>query len=206
MEAETTLFDAGQTMSQVYFPETGVISVVSSFSDGSAIEVANIGREGCSGMGVIFGNIEQPVSHIVQVSGKAFVMDSQVFQRFRRTIDDFDRATLAAAQGMLYQIMVSGACNIRHGAKQRLARWLLTMCNRSGTNVIDLTQDFLGHVLGVRRATISQALTDFASKGLIRNRRGSIEVLSLERLQIESCECFSVVREAYDRILKDRYV
>lgn len=195
--AETPLSEAGDVIDTVYFPESSVISIVSTYHDGATIEVANIGCEGCTGVGLILGNAQSLVSSVAQVSGRARTMSAKTFSHLKRTVPEFEAAVHASAQGLIYQIMVSGACNIRHGTKQRLARWLMTMRNRSGGDVIDLTQDFLAEILGVRRATVSQALSDFRSRNLISNTRGRIVVEDHEGLHHECCECYDMVRNAY---------
>ncbi|RZW00176.1 MAG: Crp/Fnr family transcriptional regulator [Rhodobacteraceae bacterium] len=198
--AETPLAEAGETVDTVYFPESSVISIVSTYHDGATIEVANVGREGCTGVGLVLGNSQALISSVVQVSGQSLTMSSKTFSHLKRTIPEFEVAINASVQGLIYQVMVSGACNIRHGTKQRLARWLMTMCNRSGGDVIDLTQDFLAEILGVRRATISQSLADLRARSMINNARGRIEIIDHEGLHRECCECYDMVRNAYDRL------
>lgn len=200
LKAETPLWDIGDAVDRLYFPETSVISIVSAYIDGSTIELGNVGREGCTGVTLLLGSSEHLVSGVAQVSGRTLMMNAKAFSHLRATMPSFDAAVSAAAQGMLYQIMISGACNLHHSAKQRLARWLMTMRNRSGADVIDLTQDFLAQILGVRRATVSHALTEFRTKNLVLNSRGRIEVIDPRGLTNECCECYGMVREAYGRL------
>ena len=201
LEIRTTLDHVGDTPSFVHFPETAVVSTLSTYSDGSSIEMANIGREACTGIGLILGHPRQLNTNEVQVGGRALAMPAKRFVELKASLPAFERVLFSAVQAVFYQVMVSGACNGTHGAKQRLARWLLTMRDRNDEDTIRLTQDFLAEMLGVRRATVTEASQDLQSRGLITYSRGQVRITDREGLRQASCECYDLVRNAYDALL-----
>ncbi len=204
LEARTILDRVGEHTASVHFPETAVISTVATYKDGSSIEMANIGREACTGIGLILGHSQQLNTNEVQLGGGALEMPAEAFLRLKQELPDFENSLLSTVQAVFYQIMVSGACNGAHLAKQRLARWLLTMADRNGSDSMRLTQDFLAEMLGVRRATVSEAASEMQAQGLIQYARGRVRIRNRSGLQKTSCECYQLVREAYASLLPDR--
>lgn len=201
IETGSVLSRAGAVLETVHFPETGVISALSTFSDGSVIEVANIGLDGCTGVSLALGTKPELTTNVVQISGASRTMNARDFGSLMDTHPDFRAALFGAVQGTVYQVMISGACNATHSAKQRLARWLLTMNDRSPGQDINLTHDFLAQILGVRRATVSLATAELTREGCIDCGRGRITITDRQALQRASCECYDLVREAYDTLL-----
>lgn len=196
---------AGSEQTVVHFPETCVVSSVAAYSDGSTIEVANTGREGCTGLGPILDSTDQLNTDIVQVGGQAYAMDTEDFLRVKEANPGFRAALYLSMRGMFHQVMVSGACNATHSARKRLARWLLAMADRTSNNRIPLTQEFLADILGVRRATISEAASAFNRQGYIDQTRGGLTVLDHEGLRTEACECYDLVVSLYDRLMPAGY-
>lgn len=190
-----------ETPEVVHFPETAVISTISTYSDGSSIEMANIGREACTGIGLILGHPRQLNTNEVQIGGSALEMRADTFVERKASIPAFEKALFATVQAVFYQVMVSGACNGAHSAKQRLARWLLTMRDRHDQDTLRLTHDFLATMLGVRRATVTEASRDLQSHGLIATSRGQVRIVDPEGLQKVSCECYNLVKNAYTVLL-----
>lgn len=203
-ESRTVLVRAGESASGVQFPETMVISALATYRDGSTIEMANIGREACTGLGDVLNQSRQLVTYEVQVGGTALEMPASAFAALRGSYPEFDRVMVSAVQAIVYQIMVSGACNGAHDAKQRLARWLLTMADRADGDTLHLTQEFLAEMLAVRRATVSEAAIDLQSAGLIEYSRGEITITNRPGLRRESCECYDLVRNVSDSLLPER--
>lgn len=201
LELGRVLSRAGQPLPVVHFPETAVVSTVSTFADGSAIEVANIGRDGCTGTSLVLRNPRELTTNIVQLAGQALAMDAKDFTHLKVTMTGFERALFGAVQGVFFQVMVSSACNATHSARERLARWLLTMRDRSDSDVMYLTHDFLAEILGVRRATVSEAAGAMKDKGLIDYSRGRITIVDRAGLRKASCECYDLVRDAYASLL-----
>ena len=201
LRARTVLDHAGDATQAVHFPETAVISAVAAYSDGATIEMANIGREACTGVNLTLGRRRQLDTTEVQVGGTALRLPAERFLALKAGLPPFADALFATAQALYYQVMVSAACNGAHDARQRLARWLLTMHDRTDGDEMALTQEFLAHMLGVRRATVTGAASAFKSAGLIHYAHGRLRIRDRPGLQRESCECYGLVREAYDALL-----
>jgi len=191
-EREQVLLDADSALEHIYFPDNGVVSVLAVYEDGSMIEMATVGREGCTGFQAIFGDQESSVRFLVQIPGSATQMSRADFMRAIKSMPAF--RNLMYIQAFLEQVLVSGACNGSHSLKERLARWLLMMCDRSEDDNLQITQTLLAQMLGVQRPPVTNALRQFKRDGLIRVGRGQIVVVDRQGLSKESCECYRVVR------------
>jgi CRP-like cAMP-binding protein len=188
------LLDAESSLENVFFPDSGVVSVVAVYEDGSFIEMATIGREGCTGFQTILGAKESSVRFLVQIAGSAAKMSRAAFTRAMDSMPSFRSLMYAYVHAFLEQVLVSGACNGAHSLKERLARWLLMMHDRSDGNTLGITQTLLAHMLGVQRPTITNAIREFERAGLIGNSRQQVAILDRKGLMEESCECYQLVR------------
>lgn len=204
LKRRTILDRVGQMTNTVHFPETAVISTVASYRDGSSIEMANVGREACTGIGLVLGHPRQLNTNEVQISGEALAMSADSFVRLKNTLPDFSTSLHSTIQAIFYQVMVSGACNGAHRARQRLARWLLSMGDRSDHETMSLTHEFLAEMLGVRRATVSEAAADLQAEGLIEYSHGRVRIVDHSALREASCECYDLVRSAYALLLPEK--
>src|ERR1700682_2580182 len=139
-QSEQVLMDADSSLDHVFFPHSGVVSVVAVYADGSVIEAATIGREGCSGVQAIFGAKISSVRLLVQIPGSAAKMSRAAFIRAMESMPSFRALMNAYVQAFLEQVMVSVACNGAHSLKERLARWLLMMRDRSDGDALPITQ------------------------------------------------------------------
>jgi CRP-like cAMP-binding protein len=189
------LTDVENTLQHVYFPDSGVVSVVAVYEDGSIIEMATIGREGCTGFQSILGARESSVRFLVQIAGSAAKMSHAAFTRALSSMPSFRNLMYAYVHAFLEQVLVSGACNGAHGLKQRLARWLLMMQDRSDGDTLLITQTLLANMLGVQRPTISNALGELEAKGLIAPGREQVTILDRQGLMTASCECYQLARK-----------
>jgi CRP-like cAMP-binding protein len=189
------LIDADNSLDYVFFPDNGVISVVAVYANGDIIEMATIGREGCSGFQAIFGVKISSVRFLVQIPGSAARLSRAAFTRAMESMPSFRKLMFAYVQAFLEQVLVSGACNGAHSLKQRLARWLLTMRDRIDGNTLLITQDLLADMLGAHRPSITHAAHELELAGLIERGRRQVTILDQEGLKKESCECYHLVRE-----------
>ena len=171
------LMDADSSLDHVFFPDSGVISVVAVYADGSVIEMATIGREGCSGVQAILGAKRSSVRLLVQIPGSAAKMSRVAFTLAMQSMPAFRSVMDAYIQAFLEQVMVSVACNGAHSLKQRLARWLLMMRDRNDGDALLITQSLLAEMLGVQRPTITNAAREFERAGLIERGRRQITIL-----------------------------
>ena len=192
--SEQVLIDADSSLEHIYFPDSGVISVVAVYPDGSIIEMATIGREGGTGFQAVFGAKASSARLLVQVPGTAARMGRAAFVRAMDAVPAFRSLMFAHVHAFLEQVMVSAGCNGTHGLKQRLARWLLMMRDRNDSDAMPLTQDLLAGMLGVHRPTISHAVRHLERLGLIDCGRRRITIVDRDGLMRASCECYGVVR------------
>ena len=191
---EQLLTDADSSIDHVYFPDSGVVSVVAVYSDGSVIEMATIGREGCTGVQAVFGAKTSSARFFVQIPGSAALMSRPTFAHAMRSMPSFRRLAFAYVQAFQEQVMVSAACNGAHSLKERLARWLLMMRDRSDTDTLLIGQDLLADMLGVQRPSITNAAAALERTGLIRRGREQVAIVNRQGLMAASCECYHLVR------------
>jgi CRP-like cAMP-binding protein len=205
-QREQILMDADSSLDHVFFPDSGVVSAVAVYADGSIIEMATIGREGCAGVQAVFGAKSSSVRLLVQIPGSAAKMSRVAFMRATESMPAFRSLMYAYVQAFLEQVMVSVACNGAHGLKQRLARWLLMMRDRSDDDALPITQDLLAEMLGVQRPTITNAARELERAGLIERGRQQVTILDRPGLTAASCECYQLVRERVAFHLPKTYV
>jgi CRP-like cAMP-binding protein len=199
------LHEPGRAMRKLYFPLSGVISLMTPLEDGSAIETATIGREGMVGVHALLGGgLLGNGMAMAQVPGEALAIDTD---HFRATMDSDGKLRplmFAYAQALFAQVSQSVACNGVHDIHERCARWFLETHDRVEGDEIELTQEFLAGMLGVTRPSVSVAARTLQRAGLVRYRRGRITVLDREALEEASCECYAVVRQEYQRLVGAR--
>jgi CRP-like cAMP-binding protein len=191
---ELVLMGADSSLDYVFFPDSGVVSVLAAYADGSAIEMATIGREGCTGVQAVFGAKISSFQLLVQIPGSAERMSRTAFTRAMQSMPAFRDLMYAYVHAFLEQVMVSVACNGAHSIKQRLARWLLMMRDRSDGDELPITQELLAEVLGVQRPTITNTARELERAGLIERGRRQITIVDRQGLLEASCECYQLVR------------
>jgi len=166
---------------------------VAVYADGSIIEMATIGREGCTAVQAIVGAERSSVRLLVQIPGGAAKMSRAAFARAMESMPSFRALMYAYLQAFLQQILVSVACNGAHSLKQRLARWLLMMRDRSDDDTLQITQSLLAEMLGVHRPTVTNAARELERASLIARGRRQVSVLNRQGLVAASCECYQLV-------------
>jgi Crp-like helix-turn-helix protein len=199
--AKDRLAEPNLPIERVYFPLDAVLSMAAIDRDDEAVEVGSVGCEGMTGLAVLLGAVQSTSRVVVQVGGQAECMDAAVLQREASRHDHFRRLLYLYAQAFMTQIAQSTACSRLHAADQRLARWLLICGDRVGRDEIPITQETMSMMLGVRRATVTEAASGLQRQGLIRYRRGVVAIMDRPGLEAASCECYQIVREEFDRLL-----
>jgi CRP-like cAMP-binding protein len=194
---EQILVDVDSPLDHVFFPNTGVVSVMAVYSDGGTIEMATIGREGCAGVQAVFGVSRSSARYWIQIPGSATKISRAAFTRAARHMPSFRSVIYAYVQAFTDQILLSGACNGAHGVKERLARWLLMMHDRSDEDVLPITQNLLAEMLGVQRPTITNAAQELEREGLIERGRRQVTILNRLGLMKASCECYLMLRTRF---------
>ena len=195
-ERAQVLMNADGALDHVFFPDSGVVSVVAVYADGSIIEMATIGGEGCSGIQAILGAKRSSVQLLVQIPGSAARMSRAAFRTAMQSMPSFRSLMDAYVQAFLEQVMVSVACNGAHSLKRNgwRVRLLDGMARSSDGDTLPITQELLAEMLGVQRPTISNAAREFERAGLIERGRRQVTILDRPGLIEASCECYQLVR------------
>jgi CRP-like cAMP-binding protein len=193
------LQEQGDDIEQIYFPHHGMISLVAVMNNGGKIiETATVGREGAVGAMAGFGPRHAFRRAIVQVAGTAAKIPTAHFREAVKSSEALRDILVRYNEVLLAQVQQAAACNAFHEAEQRLARWLLQTRDRIDTDTIPLTQEFLAQMLGVRRTTVTIIAHALQERGLLRYRRGQIEITDRQGLERVSCECYETVRKQID--------
>lgn len=195
------LYESRKPIEHVYFPIDGVMSMLAEMEDESLIEVATVGNEGMVGLPLFLGASMTPGQAFSQVPGDALRMDGEAFIKAVERSGTFSRLLHRYTQALMIQISQGTACNRGHEIEQRCARWLLLTHDRVGADEFQLTQEFLGQMLGVRRATVNNIAVQFQNKGYLEYARGRIHILNRKKLEGVACNCYFVIRDEYDRML-----
>ncbi len=191
------VYRADQEIEQVYFPEEAVVAMVDTTDDRRTVEVGIIGREGIVGINIFLGGVHTPDKAIVQLPGGAFRMKSKDLRREMRFGSPLQQLLLSYTRTFLAVISQSVACSQHHGTDQRLARWLLTMSDYAGPLGLPMDHKSIAAMLGIRRAGITEAAGKLQAAGVIRYRRGRIDVLDKPGLAKKSCECYGFIKRQY---------
>ena len=191
----------GERMAHVYFPLSGVISLMTPMEDGSAVETATIGYEGMVGiMALLGGGFVSNYQAMGQVPGETLRMDADHFRAEVNGGGKLRSLMLTYAEALFAQISQGVACNGVHSIQERCARWLLETHDRAGTDHVVLTQEFLADMLAVRRPSVTVAAGMLQKAALIEYRRGQITILDRPGLEASSCECYQAIRQHIDRL------
>ncbi len=201
LEKGRLLYEPGDLIDQAYFPTDCVLSLMTLMDNGAAIESATIGREGALGLMAAVAPRQSLGRAIVQAPGSALrIAAAPLHEAWRRSaslrevVDRHNEALFGHA-------IQSVACNALHAVEARFCRWLLSCHDRIDTNTVCLTQEFLADMLGVQRTTVTAVAGSLQTKGVIRYRRGVVDILDRAGLEAMACECYGAVRRGYERLL-----
>ena len=193
--------EAGSAIRQVYFPYSGVISLVVELDVGSMIETAMVGHDGVLNAAPALDGKVSLNKGIVQMAGSAGTIEVSRLRRLANEFEPFRALLIRHEQVLFAQSQQSAACNASHTVEARMCRWLLHMRDFAGSDDLMLTQEFLAQMLGVRRPSVSIVASPLQKAGLIKYSRGRIRVLDVKGLKKEACECYGTVKAHYDRLL-----
>lgn len=193
--------EAGGILKHAYFPQGAVLSLLTILENGSAIETANIGREGAFGL---FAAMYSRVSFnrcLVQLEGGIVRCPIELLQSEFKNSEHVRDLFVSYSETLLSQVQQTVACNALHSTEERICRWLLMMHDRAEGEALPYTHEFLSHMLGANRKSVTLAAQSLQTAGLISYRRGKIQVLNRHGLEKASCECYAVVRKRFDAFL-----
>lgn len=198
------LFEPGDEVDITFFPcHRTMASLLIVTRDGHEVEAATIGREGAIGGIVSEGHKPAYGRAVVQVAGDALAIPTAHLELAKTGSTRFGELFSRYADALLAQMMQSVACNALHKVEERCCRWLLAAHDRSGDQIIHLTQESLAEMLGVQRTTVSTVTAELATRGLIRTHRGRVEIVDRKRLEQASCECYRAVEDHFARLLPE---
>jgi CRP-like cAMP-binding protein len=200
LERGVMLHEAAGEIERVYFPHSGMVSLVTVMQSGTTVETATIGRAGVIGASTGLGAKQSVARAIVQLPGTAAWLSASQFHAAANQGQAIRELLVRYNDRLLAEVQQSVACNTLHPLEARLSRWLLQAHDCMDGNAIPLTQEFLGQVLAVRRTTVTIAARLLQSTGLIRYRRGLIEIVDRRKLEELSCECYAVVNRYTDKV------
>lgn len=195
------LYESGDQMRHAYFPTTAIISLLYVLENGSSAEIAVVGNEGILGIALFMGGYTTPSRAVVQSKGQAYRLKaSLLLQEFNRG-GPTHNLLLRYTQALITQMSQTAVCNRHHTVEQQLCRWLLLSLDRLSSNSLEMTQELIANMLGVRREGVTEAAGKLQREGLIKYCRGHIDVLDRERLESRVCECYQVVKTEFERLL-----
>lgn len=195
-----TLFRPNEQVHHVHFPTTAVVSLLTDLEDGTGMEVGLVGPEGIVGISALLGGSETKVA-TVQALGTSLRLEARKLQEEFSRGGMLQTALLRYTHALMTQISQAVVCNARHQVEGRLARWLLMFHDRVGTDEFELTHEFMGNMLGVRRASVSEVAEKLQAKKLIHYHRGRFTILDRKGLEEFTCECYPKVEEKFDDLL-----
>ena len=195
------IFESGGKLRHLYFPASGIVSLLYAMQSGASTEIAVIGNEGVVGIALFMGGESTPSRAVMQSAGQGYRLNAAVLKT------EFDRGgalqyrLLRYTQALIAQMTQTAVCNRHHSVDQQLCRWLLLSLDRLPSNHLKMTQELIANMLGVRREGVTEAAGKLQGAGLIRYHRGHITVVDRARLELRVCECYAVVKREMDRLL-----
>jgi len=196
-----SIYEAGDKIEHIHFPINCILSLLYVMKNGSSAEIAVAGNEGLVGVALFMGGGSTPSRAVVQSAGQSYRMKGVLLKQ------EFDQShalqvrLLRFTQALITQMSQTAVCNRHHSVDQQLARWLLLSLDRLSSNKLEMTQELIANMLGVRREGVTEAAGKLQAKGIIQYSRGHITVVDRPKLESQVCECYQVVKTEYDRLL-----
>jgi CRP-like cAMP-binding protein len=197
----SAVYESGGAQGYVYFPTSTIVSLLYVLADGASAEIAVTGSEGLVGIALFMGGETTPSRAVVQSAGHSYRLRASVLKTEFERGGALQHVLLRFTQALITQMTQTAVCNRHHAVDQQLCRWLLLSLDRLDTNELNMTQELIANMLGVRREGVTEAAGTLQSEGLIQYSRGRITVLDRPKLEARVCECYSVVKKEYDRLL-----
>jgi CRP-like cAMP-binding protein len=195
------VYESNAKQGYVYFPTSGIVSMLYVLESGASAEIAVTGPEGLVGIALFMGGETTPSRAVVQSAGHAYRLKAAVLKTEFERGGELQHLLLRFTQALITQMTQTAVCNRHHAVHQQLCRWLLLSLDRLAGNELVMTQELIANMLGVRREGVTEAAGKLQAEGLIHYSRGRITVLDRPRLEAQVCECYAVVKKEYDRLL-----
>ncbi len=198
-----SVYESGERLQYLYFPIEGIVSLLYVTQNGSSAELAVVGREGMIGVALFMGGETTPNRAVVQSACKAYRLPAAVLKAHFAEGGAVQLVLLKFTQALITQISQTAVCNLHHSLDEQLCRWLLLSLDRLPDNNLQMTQELIANMLGVRRQGVTESAGKLERDGLIRYSRGLITVLDRAGLEKRACECYSVVNLETARLLPE---
>lgn len=195
------IYQVGEPIEHIYFPENAIVSTVTFFEDGSGIETGITGYEGMTGVSIPLSHAEAPRETNVQAAGEGWKISTENFREAFERGGMFQQLVLRFVFAYFEQVAQSGACINHHPINKRIARWLLMCHDRTEGDEMQITQDFMAQMLGVMRPTVTTAAIELKNEGLIKYSRGIVTVTDRKGLEAVACECYESIKKVYKQYL-----
>lgn len=197
------LYESGSKIRFAYFPIDSIVSLLYVLENGASAEIAVVGNEGMVGVALFMGGITTPNRAVVQSAGKSYRISTEFLMGEFNSSSPVLHLLLRYTQALMTQLTQTAVCNRHHSLDQQLCRWLLLSLDRLSGNQLNMTQELIANMLGVRREGVTEAAGQLQKANLISYARGKIQILDRVGLEKRVCECYSVVKNEYDRLLPD---
>ena len=195
------LYEENEVQNILYFPTSGIVSLLYTMPDGSSAEMTIVGSEGLVGFAALLGGKSTTTRALVQVAGHAFCIKKRVFEKFLETHPHLRQMMMCYMQSLLTQFAQTAVCNRHHTIEQQWCRWMLMSMDRSANGQIRMTQQMIADMLGVRREGVSMVSNALKTAGIIEYSRGVISVIDRKSLEARVCECYALVVRETERLL-----
>ena len=204
MPLGSVLCESSGRLGHAYFPTTAIVSLQYVLQDGGSAEIAAVGNEGVLGVALFMGGDTTPHRMLVRSAGAGFRLSARAIKQEFSHSAPVMHLLLRYTQALITQMAQTAVCNRHHSLEQQLCRWLLLTLDRLPGSELQVTQELIAHMLGVRREGVTESAGQLQRAGLIRYARGHVTVLDRAGLEKRSCECYAVVKKEYRRLLPDR--
>jgi CRP-like cAMP-binding protein len=198
-----TLYQPNETIHTIHFPVDGIVSLVCLMKEGGGVETATIGREGMVGSPVFHGVLTASQQAIVQIPGQSYCLPTDTFVELLPRLPTLGTLLHRFSVVLFTLAAQNSGCNRKHSIEERCCRWMLMVADRLDRETFELTHDFIAQMLGVRRASVTEALGALEKRGLIRTSRGRITLVDRHGLESSVCECYQIIRGAVGRLFDD---
>lgn len=197
------IYEAGGKQAHVYFPTDAIVSLLYVMKNGACAEIAGVGNEGLVGISLFMGGDTTPSRAVVQSAGHAYRLRAKLLKSEFEFGGALQHLLLRYTQALITQMAQTAVCNRHHSIEQQLCRWLLLSADRTPKKVLTITQELIANTLGVRREGVTEAAGKLQDAGLIEYSRGRITIVDRAGLEGRVCECYSVVKKEFDRLLPE---
>ena len=194
------LYEPDKPMLHVYFPTSGIVSLLNVMENGASAEIAITGNEGLIGISLFMGGDSTPSRAVVQSAGQAYRLPAKILQQEFERGGELQHLLLRYTQALITQMAQTAVCNRHHKVDQQLCRWLLLSLDRLSSSDVPMTQELIANMLGVRREGVTEAAGNLQKAKIIQYQRGNISVLDRAKLEQRACECYGVVKRETDRL------